>query len=429
MADFLEIRGPTPLTGRVQVSGAKNAVLPLLIASLLTSEKCSFENVPDLEDISLLLSLLEHTGGVVLRTDGKVEIEVPTLRAMDASYSLVKALRASFWVLAPLLARGRAARVALPGGDIIGARLVDIHLWGLAQMGADIKQKHGVVYATAVEGLKPAKLDLRFPSVGATHQLLMAAAVTPGPSIINNAAREPEIGALAEMINLMGGDVEGAGTSQIIVRGRDELGGAQVKIIGDRIEAATYLLAAGATGGSLTASGINPDFFGEFITVLDQIGLIVERGPDWISVKSNGRLKATRVATGPFPMFATDIQAPLMAALTLAEGQSIIEEHVFEGRFGHVSELCRLGADIKVQESRATIQGVDKLSGAPVDALDIRAAAALVIAGLAAEGTTSIFEPHHIRRGYESLESKLRGLGASIGIKHQDPEDFVFSGC
>lgn len=429
MSEVLEIKGGTPLTGTVQVSGAKNAALPMLIASLLSSEPCTFRNVPALEDVRLTLQLLEHFGASTSFSRNAATIHVPMLRATEASYSLVKALRASFWVLAPLLARGRAARVALPGGDAIGARPVDIHLQALQQMGAEISIKHGIVFATAPKGLKPTNLDFRFPSVGATHQLMMAAALTPGTTTIKGVAREPEIVALAELINKMGGDIEGAGSSEIVIRGKSELGGADVRLIGDRIEAGTYLMAAAATGGAIRVEGIDPLFFGEFFHVLTDLGLSVSSETDAVIVKTNGRLKPVHIKTAPFPKFATDLQALVMAALTVADGVSTIEEHVFEGRFGHVSELCRMGAQISVSEHTATITGVQRLTGAPVDGLDIRAAACLVIAGLAAEGTTTLSEVFHLKRGYENLIGKFSKLGGQIRTRVIDPDDFMFTGC
>ncbi|MCO6432382.1 MAG: UDP-N-acetylglucosamine 1-carboxyvinyltransferase [Deltaproteobacteria bacterium] len=429
MSDYIEIEGEKPLNGVVKISGAKNAALPQLIATLLTAEQCEFENVPALEDVSLTLHLLEHFGGQAARTSDKVKISVPHLLASEASYSLVKALRASFWVLAPLLARGRAARVALPGGDKIGARPVDMHLEGLAQMGADIKVKHGVVLATAVDGLRPADIQLRFPSVGATHQLLMAAALVPGTSIIRGAAREPEVEALASMLMQMGADIEGTGTATIIIRGKEELGGAKVRLIGDRIEAGTYLLAGAAAGGSVRVNGVNPLHFGEFLDLLSKMNLDLEYGDDYVQVTRAGDLKPVDAITGPFPRFATDLQAPLMAALCFASGISTIEETVYEGRFGHVSELCRMGAKIQVDQQFATIHGQSKMSGAEVDGHDIRAAASLVVAALGSNGTSVIYEPHHLRRGYEALEAKFSNIGARIGYKITDPEDFVFTGC
>lgn len=429
MAEYIEIIGGARLQGEVRVSGAKNAVLPLLIASLLTSERCEFSNVPNLYDVNLTVQLLEYFGAEVDQRKNQISVKVPRLVAEEASYSLVKAMRASFWVLAPLLARGRAARVALPGGDIIGARPVDIHLAGLEQMGAEIKVKHGVVYATALGGLKPANIDMRFPSVGATHQLIMAAALTPGTTVLKGVAREPEIIALAQMINGMGGDVEGAGSDTIIVRGREHLGAAKVEIIGDRIEAGTYVLAGAIMGGKLTVSGFSPSYFGKFLDILGEMGVECELGENRLTVTTRGRLKGIKARTAPFPELATDLQPLLMTALCLADGESVIEEGVYEARFRHASELIRMGAKIQVEGQSATIHGVESLSGAPVEAHDIRAGAGLVIAGLAAQGVTQIHEPQHIRRGYESLEDKLRKVGAQIGAKLSDPEDYMFTGC
>lgn len=429
MSEFLEIRGGVPLHGNVRVSGAKNAALPMLIASLLTAEECTFDNVPNLEDIAITGFLLEQLGGVMTRHGQRASISVPSLNATEASYSLVKAMRASFWVLAPLLARGGAARVALPGGDRIGARPVDIHMQALSQMGADIRLRNGVVHASAPGGLKPARIEFRFPSVGATHQVLMAAALTPGVTTISGAAREPEVVALADMLEQMGAEIEGAGTSYIVVRGREQLGRAQVNLIGDRIEAGTYLLAGAVTKGVVRVSGFDPEHLGSFLLCLHELGLDVSTGPDWVEVRAKDRLKALNTATGPFPSLATDLQAQLMAALAVADGVSVLEEHIFEGRFGHVSELCRMGAQITIDGRAASITGVSSLSGARVEGLDIRAAVALVVAGLAAEGATSIFETQHLRRGYDSLERKLIGLGARVATRHEDAEAFLCAGC
>lgn len=429
MAEFIEITGGVPLKGAVKVAGAKNGALPMLLAALLTGERVTYRNVPNLADINLTVSLLEQFGGSVEYAEGTLSVSVPQLIATEASYSLVKALRASFWILGPLLARGGAARVALPGGDIIGARPVDMHVAALAQMGADIKVKHGVVFATAAGGLRPAKIVFRFPSVGATHQVIMAAALTPGVTTIDGAAKEPEIVALADLINAMGGHVEGAGTSHLTIEGREQLGGAEVTLLGDRIEAGTYLLAGAATGGSVRVEGIVPAHFGRFLDLLHEMNLTVETGADWVAVTSSGVLHPVSVSTAPFPEVATDLQAPLMAALCLADGVSTIEENIFEGRFGHASELARMGAEIKITDRVATITGIRKFTGAPVEGADIRAAAALVVAGVAAEGITRLYEPHHIRRGYEYLEAKFSRLGARIGCRVSDAEDFSFAGC
>lgn len=429
MSEYIEINGGTSVSGTVTISGAKNAALPMMMASLLTGEPCLLDNVPNLEDVNLTLHLLEHLGAQTEFVESSIRIAVPTLKATEASYSLVKALRASFWVLGPLLARGRAARVALPGGDIIGARPVDMHLAALTQMGADIKVKHGVVYATAEQGLRPAQIELRFPSVGATHQVIMAAALAGGTTLIDGAAREPEVIALANMINAMGGDVEGAGTSRIVIRGKEELGGCAVRLIGDRIEAGTYLLTACAAGGSVKAQGVNPQHLGKFLEVAEAMGTAVEAGSDYIVFQRAGDLKPIQTSTGPFPELATDLQAPLMAAMCFANGTGSIEETIFEGRFGHVSELCRMGADIRVSDRVALVHGGKKMTGALVEAHDIRAGAALIIAATASEGLSQIDEVHHLRRGYETLENKLRGLGVQVGVKHHDSEDSVFTGC
>jgi UDP-N-acetylglucosamine 1-carboxyvinyltransferase len=429
MSEFIEIIGGTPLSGSVTVGGAKNAALPILISTLLTGEECTLSNVPNLTDTSLVLHLLEQFGGDVHYDGSVVTVKTPRLLATEASYSLVKALRASFWVLAPLLARGRAARVALPGGDLIGARPVDLHLEGLVKMGAEISLKHGVVYATAERGLRPAVIDLRFPSVGATHQLIMAASLTPGLTVLKGCAREPEIIALANFLNGMGADIQGAGGSVVEIHGRSELSGTSANLIGDRIEAGTYLLAGAITGGEVTVNGIDPMFFGSFLDTLREMGLVVSCSDSSVAVKRNGPLKAVHVKTGPFPGFATDLQAPLMAALTVAEGTSTIEETIYEGRFGHASELARLGATIHIADRVVTIEGVEKLNGAPVDGLDIRAAASVALAALAADGTSEIHEVHHLRRGYEHFERKMSGLGARLWSRVSDPEDFIFAGC
>jgi UDP-N-acetylglucosamine 1-carboxyvinyltransferase len=430
MSEYLEITGPTHISGSVRVQGAKNAALPLLIASLLTAEKVSFSNVPNLEDVNLTVHLLKMFGASVSREPGKVTIHVPRLVATEASYSLVKALRASFWVLGPLLVRGRAARVALPGGDIIGARPVDLHLSALTMMGADIKVKHGVVYATAPHGLKPANIKLRFPSVGATHQILMAAALTRGVTVIEGAAREPEVSALVDLLSGMGAYIEGKGTSTLIIHGKDELGGTSCHLIGDRIVAGTYLAAGAIAGGSVRVEGVNPEHLSVYPELLSEAGCGITTGEDWIELtKTTDRLKAIKTATGPFPGLATDLQAALMAVLCTAEGTSVLEENIFEGRFGIVSEFCRMGAQIAVDDRKAIITGVPQLSGAPVDGLDLRAAASLSIAALAADGVTLVHDIHHLRRGYSSFEANLTALGGRVVSRIENHEDFLFAGC
>lgn len=429
MSEFIEIQGGTPLRGEVRVDGAKNAVLPLLISSLLTSETVKFKNVPNLSDVTLLLHLLKQFGSEVEYSGNEVTISTPRLIASEASYSLVKAIRASFWVLGPLLARGGAARVALPGGDILGARPVNLHLDALTKMGAEIQVKHGVVYASAVSGLRAATIDLGFPSVGATHQVLMAAVLTPGRTVIKNAAREPEIVALAQALIAMGGVIEGAGTDEIVIDGVSDLGGAEIHVIGDRIEAATFMLAAAATNGSVKVSGVEPWYFGNFLGILTEMGVEVVPAEGSVTVRAPTELRPVNVRTEPFPGFATDIQAPLMAALCVAGGESTIEESIYQARFNHVSELSRMGAKILLNDRVATITGVPRLSGAPVEAHDIRAAASLAIAALSADGITEIHEPQHIWRGYSNFVEKVTVLGARVLHRIADPEDYVLSGC
>lgn len=429
MSAYISITGGKPLNGVVEVSGAKNSALPLLMASLLSAEKCEFRNVPKLDDVAISLRILEQFGAEVERSPKCVKIKTAQLIPGEASYSLIKSLRASFWILAPLLARGGAARVALPGGDAIGARPVDIHLEALQQMGAEISMHQGVVTAVAPNGLRPADISFRFPSVGATHQLLMAAALTPGTTVIRNAAREPEVVQLAEMLSQMGAKISGASGPVITIEGQESLGGCSIDLIGDRIEAGTYILATCATKGVAEVRGFNPAHLGDFQGLLEQMGVKFSVTPQGMTVDASAGLLPVRAKTGPFPELATDLQAPLMAALATARGESVIEETVYEGRFGHVSELSRIGAKISVSGTTATITGVEELSAAPVEIGDIRAGAALAIAALAARGESRLFEIHHIRRGYEDFEGRLRRLGAHAVFKIESPEDYLMSGC
>lgn len=427
--EYLEILGGVPLRGAVVASGAKNAALPQLIATLLTDQPCSIDNVPAIEDVHLLLSLLESLGSTVDRKGALISVRTPSLTTSEASYSLVKSLRASFWVLAPLLVRCGQARVAVPGGDMIGARPVDIHLDALRQMGAEITVKQGVVVASAPDGLQPAHLKLRFPSVGATHQILMAAALTPGETVIEGAAREPEVVALANMLQEMGVDIDGAGESVITVTGVRKLGGCSVTLIGDRIEAGTYLLAGLSSRGRVTVRGVDPRHLAGFLEVLAEMGAVVSTTSDSVTAAYERPLRGIKITTGPFPAFATDLQSPIMALLATNQGKSLLEETVFEGRFGGVNELGRMGAVIFVQDHVAHVRGIERLAGAPVDGLDIRAAASLVVAALGAEGRTQIHEVHHLRRGYDALEEKLRSLGAKITLCIPDHEDYLAAGC
>lgn len=414
MLEHLIIKGASRLEGRVRVSGAKNSALPLFISCLLSSTECYLENVPDLEDIAVTSRLLKSLGAQIDFADNKLRVNVPQILSTEAPYALVKALRASFWVLGPLLARSGKAQVALPGGDAIGSRPVDLHLKGLTQMNADIRLEHGVVFASAPGRLRGAKIKLDFPSVGATHHLLMTAALVPGETVIEGAAREPEIVELGNFIQRMGAMVEGTGSSTIRVLGRRELGGARIGIMGDRIEAATYLIAGAVTQGKVSVLGIPADTFRSSLEVLAEMGCTIEEDDKGITASAQTRLKNVSCKTAPYPGLATDIQPMLMAAMSIANGRSEIEETVFENRFGHVAEFRRLGAKIEINGRQAVINGVPKLSGAPVQAGDIRAAAALVLMGLIAEGVTQLHEVHHLDRGYENLIEKCQSLGAHI---------------
>lgn len=414
MAEILSIVGGKKLQGSVRVAGAKNAALPLLIACLLNKEPCVIENVPNLEDISVTLRLLQSLGAEVSFNNHTARIQAKELHGVEAPYGLVKALRASFWVLGPLLARQGEARVALPGGDAIGTRPVDLHLKGLEQLGADIRMEHGVVRAFAPQKLHGAKIDLAYPSVGATHHLLLTAAYIADRTVIRGAAQEPEIVELAHFLSAMGVKISGAGTSEIVMVGSENLHAAKTEVLGDRIEAATYLVAGAVTGGKVCVEGISAESFSSTLEVLKNAGCGLEIGPNSICISGPEKLKAVQFETQPFPGVATDVQPLLMTLMTKAEGESRVHETVFENRFGHVAEFRRFGAKINLEGRWATIDGVPSLSGAPVEAGDIRAAAALVLMGLAAEGRTEIQGVHHLDRGYDSLLDKFKALGANI---------------
>jgi UDP-N-acetylglucosamine 1-carboxyvinyltransferase len=429
MFDCLSICGGVPLNGSVSVAGAKNSALPLIISTILTSEECVLDNVPDLDDIDVILRLLSSLGATVKVLGNKVTIQTKELRSLHAPYSLVKKIRASFWLLGPLLVRGGEAHVSLPGGDVIGSRPVDLHLKGLAQMGADIRLHHGVVIARAPGGLTGKHIKLDFPSVGATHHLLMTAARVSGETQISGAACEPEVVEVAKMLRAMGADVEGEGSHVIRINGREDLGGANVSVGGDRIEAATYLIAGAVTKGNVKVKGVSFSELSSLLDLLSRAGCVVQHDKNGIAVSSSTYLSAVSFETGPFPSVATDAQPLLMAALTRANGVSKITETVFDNRFGHIAEYRRFGASIDLHERVATVTGVPALSGAPVEATDIRAAAGLVLMGLAADGETRIFETHHLHRGYENLVEKLASLGAKVRwmIGYDDKETII--GC
>lgn len=414
MLDQLVILGGAVLEGTVKVSGAKNSALPILFSTLLSGEECRLTNIPCLEDISVTVRLLESLGARVSYAGNTVIVQADKLTSSEAPYRFVKALRASFWLLGPLIARTGSARVSLPGGDAIGSRPVDLHLRGLMALGADVRLKNGVVYGSAPMGLLPAKIAFSYPSVGATHQLMMTCALVPGESVIEGAACEPEVVELAQVLSAMGAEIVGAGTSTIRINGRERLHGIDHEIEGDRIEAATFLCATAATGGRVTVRGISREKLSGVVDVLEAAGCSILSGDNCVTLTAATRLRPVEFATNPFPGVATDAQPLLMAALTRAEGSSRLEETVFENRFGHVAEFRRFGAQISLDGRIAMIHGVDQLSGAPVDASDIRAGAGLVIMGLAATGRTEINEVMHLDRGYEQFVEKLRGLGAQV---------------
>jgi UDP-N-acetylglucosamine 1-carboxyvinyltransferase len=423
--DRIRITGGQALRGTIPISGAKNAALPLLIASLLTEDRLTLKNVPNLADVNLLVRILRNHG-VDLAVDGKrpgpaMHLgETFHLTARDivdttAPYEMVSRMRASFWVLGPLIARMREAKVSLPGGCAIGTRPVDLHLMGLKALGAEIDIDAGYVIARAPKGLHGARIVFPKVSVGATHNVLLAAALAKGETVIENAAREPEIGDVATCLSKMGARVEGIGTSTLRIQGRDRLEGAVHTVLPDRIETGTFAMAVAATGGDVTLEGGRIDDLKAALDVLANTGTAVKATDTGIRVTRNGGgIEPVSIETEPFPGFPTDLQAQLMALLTRASGTSVIRETIFENRFMHVQELARLGADIQLQGDTATIKGVKTLKGAPVMATDLRASVSLVIAGLAGEGETIINRVYHLDRGFEQLEQKLSRCGAKI---------------
>ena len=415
--DSIVIEGGTVLEGEVEVSGAKNAALPLLFATLLTPERCVLRHVPALADIRTALAVLKHLGADVAQAENghEVAVQAGAIGCTEAPYELVKTMRASFLALGPLLARFGTARVSTPGGCAIGARPIDLHLAGLEKMGARIEVNEGYVVARA-DRLHGATVVLDFPSVGATQQLMMAAALADGTTVIENAAREPENECLATLLERMGVWVEGAGTSRVTVEGRRDLHGAEISVIPDRIEAGTFLVAGAITGGRVRVNGARPDHLEAFVTKLAETGVVVTEYDGGLQVEANGHLTAIDVRTMPYPGFPTDLQAQMMALVTRAAGTSRFTETVFENRMLHASELARLGAHIRVDGNTAVVRGPAPLSGAPVMATDLRASVSLVLAGLAARGETTVSRIYHLARGYERLDSKLGGLGARIRV-------------
>ncbi|WP_414575895.1 UDP-N-acetylglucosamine 1-carboxyvinyltransferase [Anabaena sp. CCY 9402-a] len=426
-SSVLQIWGGHPLRGQVKISGAKNSALVIIAGALLCSGDCRIRNVPLLADVERMAEVISALGVRLTREADILDINASEITTSKAPYELVTQLRASFFAIGPLLARLGVAQMPLPGGCAIGARPVDLHVRGLQAMGAEVQIEHGIcnAYVPGSNGrLKGAKIYLDTPSVGATETLMMAATLADGETIIENAAREPEVVDLANFCNAMGARIQGAGTSTITVVGVPKLHSIDYSIIPDRIEAGTFLVAGAITRSEISLSPVVPDHLIPVIAKLRDIGVtIIEDAPDCLRILPAGILKATDIDTLPHPGFPTDMQAPFMALLTLAEGDSIINESVFENRLRHASELNRLGADIRVKGNTAFVRGVPILSGAPVIGTDLRASAALVLAGLAAEGQTTIQGLHHLDRGYDQMDVKLQQLGAKIQRVSEVPVD------
>lgn len=410
--DKLVIEGGIPLHGEIAISGAKNAALPLMAASLIAAGCHTFENVPRLRDIRTMQTLLTHMGAVC-EHDSVLQIDTSRIRTLEAPYELVKTMRASVVVLGPLVARYREARISLPGGCAIGARPINLHLKGLEQMGVDITLEHGYVLAKAKK-LHGAVITFDQVTVTGTENLMMAASLAEGVTVLRNAAREPEVVAVADYLSLMGARIQGAGTSDITIEGVTELKPARIRVIPDRIEAGTYMVAAGITGGDLTLTACEPTHLEAVIQKLGAAGLQIQPESRCIHIKGGNLINSVNVKTWPFPGFPTDMQAQFMAMMALGNGVSLISEQIFENRFMHVLELKRLGAQIELEGRSAVVRGVPELSGAPVMATDLRASASLVLAGLAAKGTTEVNRIYHLDRGYEILEKKLEAVGARI---------------
>ena len=412
--DRLRITGGHRLHGEVTISGAKNAALPILCACLLTADDLTLTNIPVLRDIQTSLKLLSQLGVKAEWTaeDG-VTLNAAQITSVEAPYELVKTMRASILVLGPLLARFGQARVSLPGGCAIGQRPVDQHIRGLEALGAQISIEHGYVIARASR-LKGAVIRTDMVTVTGTENLMMAATLAEGTTVLENAAREPEVVDLANLLNKMGARISGHGTDRIVIEGVQTLHGASHHIISDRIEAGSFLCAVAATGGDIRLNAVEPQYMGATLSKLTEAGLSIEQGPTWISARMDKRPRSVDIRTHEYPGFATDMQAQFMAMNAVADGAAMIVETIFENRFMHVQELIRLGADIEIDGHTALVRGVERLSGATVMATDLRASASLVIAGLAAEGQTTVERIYHLDRGYARMESKLQALGAQI---------------
>jgi UDP-N-acetylglucosamine 1-carboxyvinyltransferase len=417
--DKIAITGGARLEGEIAISGAKNSAIKLMAASLLTDEPLRLTNMPRLADTRFLGQLLRRLGVEVTESDGdggpQTVLYAPEVTSAFAPYDLVRQMRASFNVLGPLLARTGHAKVSLPGGCAIGARPVDLHLKAIEALGAHIDLHEGYVYAQAPRGLTGAEIDFPIVSVGATEHTMLAAVLAQGVTVIKNAAREPELEDLAICLNAMGAKVEGAGTSTITITGVDKLHGASHSVIPDRIETGTYAVAAAMAGGEVRLTGTRADFIQSLLDKIEEAGATVIPDNDGVTIKRNGaRLNAVDIETGVYPGLATDLQAQFMALMTMANGESVIRENIFENRFMHVPELSRLGADIQVQGGEARVRGVSQLEGAQVMATDLRASVSLVIAALAARGETVVHRVYHLDRGFERLEAKLGACGGKV---------------
>jgi UDP-N-acetylglucosamine 1-carboxyvinyltransferase len=411
----IEIQGGVPLQGDVRISGAKNAVLPILVGCLLGDHPSRISNVPHLQDVTTTMELLGRMGAELSIGDGmQIEIDPRSMQHFEAPYDLVKTMRASILVLGPLVARYGQAEVSLPGGCAIGSRPVDLHLHGLSLLGAKVEVVNGNIVARA-DRLKGARISMDTVTVTGTENLLMAATLAQGTTVIENAAQEPEVVDLADFLISMGAYIEGAGTNTITIEGRESLHGTEYSVLPDRIETGTYLVGAAMTGGRVRCTRTRPSHLDSVLDKLTEAGADITVGEDWIELDMGGRRpKSVDLTTAPYPGFPTDMQAQFMALNTIAEGTGVISETIFENRFMHVQELQRLGADIQVKGNTAIIRGVPKLTGAPIMATDLRASASLVLAGLVAQGETVVDRVYHIDRGYENIEEKLRALGARI---------------
>ncbi len=414
--DKLLIKGKNELNGEITASGAKNSALPVLAASLLADSPMKVGNLPHLNDVTTMIELLGSMGiDIMLNEDMDVYVDPSSIKNLNARYELVKTMRASILVLGPLLAKFNEARVALPGGCAIGSRPVNLHIEAMRRMGANISLEGGYINAESEGRLKGTTIDFDPVSVTATENVLMAASLAEGKTVINNAAKEPEVVDLADCLNKMGAKIKGQGTDRIVIRGVKTLEGCDFSVIPDRVETATYLTAVAMTGGSIKIKRTRPNSVDSILNKLREAGAVIKSGEDWVSLKmEKNRPKATSLSTGPYPSFPTDMQAQFIALNSIARGTATVTENVFDNRFMHVQEIARMGGKISLKGNTAIIEGIKSLVGAPVMATDLRASASLVLAGLVAKGTTQIDRIYHLDRGYERIEEKLRILGADI---------------